>query len=200
MIFFFSFYLAEQNEIGAVCLGLKNCLFSKSWLSVWLFYMLQTILAWELAHHQVPALKGTGCWCGSECITRGQGVGEKCDGEVRPGWVGARAPCGWRWGVRRGLRESWGVCVCLHQRHDGKMWFPPKRALRLYSWPPFYKIFVYLAALALSCGMWDLVPQPGIESRPWEWRAQVTGPPGKSLQLALWCLFLEAVATLSWWS
>ena len=112
MIFFFSFNLAEQNEIGAVCLGLNNCLFSKSWLSVWLFYTLQTILAWELAHHQVPALKETGCWWGSECITRGQGLGEKCDGEVRPGWVGARAPWGWRWGVRRGLRESWG-CVCV---------------------------------------------------------------------------------------
>lgn len=57
IFFFFPFNLAEQNEIDAVCLGLKNCLFSKSWLRIWLFYMLQTILAWEPAHHKVPALR-----------------------------------------------------------------------------------------------------------------------------------------------
>ena len=28
------------------------------------------------------------------------------------------------------------------------------------------KIFIFLAALGLSCSMWDLVPWPGIESRP----------------------------------
>ena len=30
----------------------------------------------------------------------------------------------------------------------------------------FLKIFIYLAAADLSCGMWDLVPWPGIEPRP----------------------------------
>ena len=40
----------------------------------------------------------------------------------------------------------------------------------------------YLATLALSCSMWDLVPWPGIEPRPLALRAQslATGPPGKS--------------------
>ena len=27
-------------------------------------------------------------------------------------------------------------------------------------------MFIYLAALDLSCGMWDLVPQPGIKPGP----------------------------------
>ena len=27
-------------------------------------------------------------------------------------------------------------------------------------------LFIYLAALGLCCGMWDLIPQPGIEPRP----------------------------------
>ena len=30
----------------------------------------------------------------------------------------------------------------------------------------FFKIFIYLAAPDLSCGLWDLVPWPGIELRP----------------------------------
>ena len=40
----------------------------------------------------------------------------------------------------------------------------------------------YLATLALSCNMWDLVPWPGIEPRPLALGAQslATGPPGKS--------------------
>lgn len=25
--------------------------------------------------------------------------------------------------------------MCLHPHHDASMWFPPKHALRLYSWP-----------------------------------------------------------------
>ena len=29
-----------------------------------------------------------------------------------------------------------------------------------------YILFIYLAALGLSCGMWDLVPWPGVEPRP----------------------------------
>ena len=29
-----------------------------------------------------------------------------------------------------------------------------------------FLIFIYLAALGLSYGMWDLVPQPGIKPRP----------------------------------
>ena len=32
----------------------------------------------------------------------------------------------------------------------------------------------------LSCGMWDPVPQAGIESQCWQRRVLATGPPGKS--------------------
>ena len=30
----------------------------------------------------------------------------------------------------------------------------------------FFKIFLYLTVLDLSCGMWDLIPRPGIELEP----------------------------------
>ena len=30
----------------------------------------------------------------------------------------------------------------------------------------YYLLFIYLAVLGLNCGMWDLVPQPGIEPGP----------------------------------
>ena len=35
----------------------------------------------------------------------------------------------------------------------------------------------------LSCGMWDLVPRPGVDPGPlgWEHRIPATRPPGKSL-------------------
>ena len=36
----------------------------------------------------------------------------------------------------------------------------------------FFKIFIYLAVLGLSCGLWDLVPWPGIKPGPptsWAW-------------------------------
>ena len=37
----------------------------------------------------------------------------------------------------------------------------------LLSFLFFFKyIFIYLAVLGLSCGMWDLVPPPGIKLRP----------------------------------
>ena len=44
------------------------------------------------------------------------------------------------------------------------------------------KIFIYLGVLCLSCGMWGLVPQPGIEPGPLHWEQGVLaiGPPGKS--------------------
>ena len=44
-------------------------------------------------------------------------------------------------------------------------------------------LFIYLAAQGLSCGMWDLVPQPGIKPRAQHWELTVlaTGPPGESL-------------------
>ena len=66
----------------------------------------------------------------------------------------------------------------------------------------FLKIFIYLAVPGLSfgvqdlffffsscstptlgCGMWDLIPWPGIKPGPllWEWRVLATGPLGKSL-------------------
>ena len=31
----------------------------------------------------------------------------------------------------------------------------------------FLKKYIYLALLSLSCGMWDLVPWPGIEPETW---------------------------------
>ena len=39
----------------------------------------------------------------------------------------------------------------------------------------FLKYFIYLAALDLSCGIWDLVPQPEIEPRPPALGAQSLG-------------------------
>ena len=47
-------------------------------------------------------------------------------------------------------------------------------------------LFIYLALLGLSCSMWDLVSQPGIEPGPpvWECEVLVTGPPGKSLSFS----------------
>ena len=44
-------------------------------------------------------------------------------------------------------------------------------------------LFVYLAALGLRCGMWDLVTCPGIKPSPlhWEHGVSATAPLGKSL-------------------
>ena len=47
---------------------------------------------------------------------------------------------------------------------------------------------MYLAALGLSCGMWDLVNQPGIKSGP-----SALGAPEK----ALVCIFIARVANLN---
>ena len=46
------------------------------------------------------------------------------------------------------------------------------------------RIFSYTMG-TLSCGMWDLVPWPGIEPGPlpWECRVLTTGPPGTSLAM-----------------
>ena len=45
-----------------------------------------------------------------------------------------------------------------------------------------YIFIIYLAALGLSCSMWDLVPWPETEPGPLHWKHGVltTGPPGKS--------------------
>ena len=50
-----------------------------------------------------------------------------------------------------------------------------------------YFLFIYLAELGLSCGMWELAPWPGIKHRPpdWELRVLASGPPGKSLNTTL---------------
>ena len=47
----------------------------------------------------------------------------------------------------------------------------------------FFLVFINLAALGLSCGMWNLFYQPQIELGPLHWKHGVsaTGPPGKSL-------------------
>ena len=56
-------------------------------------------------------------------------------------------------------------------------------------------LFIYLAAPGLSCGMWDLVPWPGIEPKPPDWERGIltTGPPGKSLVYLL-ILFVPVVS------
>ena len=59
-----------------------------------------------------------------------------------------------------------------------------------------FKIFIYyyfkfyLAALGLSCDMWDLFPDWGLNLGPLHWKCRVlaTGPPGKSL---LWFFDLK---------
>ena len=72
-------------------------------------------------------------------------------------------------------------------------------------------LFVYLTAMGSSCGMWDLVPWPGIEPRPpalgvW---CLTTGPSGRSLDLFLIKdLFRSEISHLkniipvglAWWS
>ena len=56
----------------------------------------------------------------------------------------------------------------------------------------FFVVFSYLAMPGLnwdlSCGMWDLVPWPGIEPGHWDHGVLVTGPPGKS-----WLCFWEVL-------
>ena len=47
---------------------------------------------------------------------------------------------------------------------------------------PVKKILIYLAVRGLSCGVWDLVPWPGIKLRPpalgvWEWPLDHQGSP-----------------------
>ena len=57
--------------------------------------------------------------------------------------------------------------------------------------------FIYLAVPCLSCGMWVLVPWPGIKAR-----VLATGPPGKSqlhnFQWNYWylCLYIEVTPVL----
>ena len=46
---------------------------------------------------------------------------------------------------------------------------------KIHSLSLFFKniyVFISLATLGLSCGLWDLVPQPGVEPRPPALRAQ----------------------------
>ena len=46
--------------------------------------------------------------------------------------------------------------------------------------------------LGLCCGMWDLVPWPGITPGPphWEPRVPITGPPGNSVFTLVVCIFI----------
>ena len=57
--------------------------------------------------------------------------------------------------------ESWTIKKAEHQRID---------AFKLWSWKTpffsFFKVFIYLPVPGLSCGMWDLVPWPGIKLGP----------------------------------
>ena len=43
--------------------------------------------------------------------------------------------------------------------------------LCLFSFP--FQICIYLAALGLSCGTWDLVPPSGIEPVPLHWKVEI---------------------------
>ena len=43
---------------------------------------------------------------------------------------------------------------------------------------------IFVASFAIfCCGMWDLVPWPGVESGHWDHRVLAIGSPGKSLFL-----------------
>ena len=68
----------------------------------------------------------------------------------------------------------------------------------------FFELFIYLiylAVLGLSCGMWDLVPWPGIEPRPLHGERGVLapGPPGSPHRLGLNCTaVLEGTGQSPW--
>ena len=70
------------------------------------------------------------------------------------------------------------------------------RPLRLFFQTFFFfsfiqYLFIYLAVLGLSCGMWNLVPWSRIEPGPRNWKCGVlaTGLPGKSLLCPLFKLW-----------
>ena len=50
----------------------------------------------------------------------------------------------------------------------------------------FKKITYFLVFGCVACGI--LVPWPGIEQRPWQWKCRVliTGPPGNSPKITFW--------------
>ena len=69
----------------------------------------------------------------------------------------------------------------------------------LSTWKRFFKLsfnfLIYLTAPDLTCGMWDIVPWPGIEPPGhlhWECGVLATGLPGKSLT-KIFCLFVFEV-------
>ena len=70
------------------------------------------------------------------------------------------------------MKETWVQSLGWEDPLEGEM--------ETHSSIPFFfffsniHIFIYLAALGLSCDTWDLVPRPGIEPRP--------------PALAVWCL------------
>ena len=56
-------------------------------------------------------------------------------------------------------RESWTIKKAEHWRTDAfELWCCRRHF--------FFSIFIYLAVLGLNCGIWDLVPWPGIKPRP----------------------------------
>ena len=62
----------------------------------------------------------------------------------------------------------------------------------------FFKILIYLAALGLCCGMWDLVPWPVIEPKSlhWKYRFSATGTPGKVTMLGFFKAFFMSISHL----
>ena len=99
-------------------------------------------------------------------------------------------------------------CSCLENPVDSRAWQAtvhgvaksqtrPSASTRTTYWEstklsfllPFKRNihFMYLAAPDLSCGMWNLVPWPGIEPRPPALGVQspATGPPAKFLSCLL---------------
>ena len=71
------------------------------------------------------------------------------------------------------------------------------RAHRVYSISSafFFSFNIYLAALGLSCGMWDLVPWPGIRPRPpslgvWSFSQWTTREAQQCLFLKNCCYFI----------
>ena len=76
-----------------------------------------------------------------------------------------------------------------------KSWFDPQMTHCLFSSSLKKKntTFIWLQGIS-SCGMWDLVPWPGIDSGPptWEHGVLASRPPGKS---QIHCLFNIVVVT-----
>ena len=143
-----------------------------------------------------------------EVVKGGIGAGGKGDDRGWDGWMASLARWTWVWvnsgrwwwTERPGVLWFMGLQRVRHDWVTELNWTFKKILIYFYLfiWP--HRLLV--AALGcpvsaavcrifsrsmgtLSCGMWDLVPWPGIEPGPlpWECRVLTTGPPGTSLAM-----------------